>query len=149
MELEIRCQQNLFHDHTGHLVGTSRQALTYHRKLHILNQGPSLLSPAVNIHSGRRGFSTRSTCPKANESNLLEIKNRSLYRLWSGDCGGELRENWLTGNRWQTAIKGSFADELKWDEMEVEQVCGTVHWILYQTKQHSLSPLTWRDLIKN
>ena len=60
---------------------------------------------------------------KANESNLLAIKNRSLYRIWSGDCGGELRENWLTGNRWQTAIKGSFADELKWEEMEVEQVC--------------------------
>lgn len=56
---------------------------------------------------------------KANEANLLAVKNRSLHRLWSG--GGDLKENWLTG-RFGAVIRGAVVDDLKWDELEVEQV---------------------------
>ena len=56
---------------------------------------------------------------KANEANLHAVKNRTLYRLWSGGC--DLKENWLTG-RFGTVIRGAVVDDLKWDELEVEQV---------------------------
>ena len=56
---------------------------------------------------------------KANEANLLAVKNRTLYRLWNG--GSDLKENWLAG-RFGTVIRGAVVDDLGWDELEVEQV---------------------------
>ena len=77
---------------------------------------------------------------KANEANLLAVKNRTLYRLWNG--GSELKENWLAG-RFGTVIRGAVVDDLGWDELEVEQVSFTMNALITAVRLVAIQTLNF------